>query len=119
MELSKKDKQAARAIIDKGLVQEFAHAMKDAAAIIGEWQSGGLPDREAYHKLYQHVRNRDKEIAHWYDGLKNSSLMYTVLHQYREGYITDDDLAGLSDESRAIISNFAGWEEEEREESAE
>jgi hypothetical protein len=106
MELTKRDKKAARIIIDKGLQKEYEKTLAGADVIIRDWQAGRLPNREAYGTLYQHVKDRDKLIAWRYDKMGGSQYINIVAVQYYEGLVGDEDIETLSDDAQAILMRW-------------
>lgn len=85
-QLSKSDKKIARACIDKGVDAEFREGLEIFEAIIHDWRSGQFSDnREAYHKLYQAVREKDKAIRRRYDGLTGSHWLGAVAAILHDG----------------------------------
>lgn len=107
MELSKKDKKAAHAVIDKGLDIEFARGLSKFEGILNKWKSGAFENnRAAYHELFKSVTNFDKHIARRYDGLSGSRYWLTVLEQLRDGVIHESDLEGFEAETRQKLMDI-------------
>ena len=107
MELSKKDKKLAREIIEKGLNLEFERALSRSEQVLKEWRAQALANHEAYQKLYRHIKDYDKRIAQLYDGLRPAAYLEVIAVQYRDGFITDEDIAGLSEEARKVLQRWA------------
>ncbi|MEO7767461.1 MAG: hypothetical protein ABIS01_08550, partial [Ferruginibacter sp.] len=105
-ELSKSDKKIARALIDKGADIEFKITLEQADKIIAEWKSGVSDNRTAYHKLLKNVDERNNRIANRYDGLTGSGYLPTVASIYVDGQITEDDIKGISEETRAVLNKW-------------
>lgn len=85
-ELSKREKKIAREAIEKGVLAEFEVGLTEAETIIKEWRKGGLDNRQAYHKLYQAIKDQDKHIARRYDGMRGSRYLLTVAAIFKDGY---------------------------------
>ena len=105
--LSKKEKAVLRQLIEKGVQAEFKKALDDAAVIIQKWQNNELTEREAYHKLFKSIHDKDKFIARRYDNVTGSHYVETVVAIYRDKQISDDDLSELSDDLREHIKRIA------------
>ena len=106
-QLSKSDKKIARACIDKGVDAEFKEGLEKFEKIIRDWRAGNFPgNREAYHQLYQAVREKDKAIGRRYDGLTGSRWLETVIAILHDGYISKEDIAGFSEETRMEIERW-------------
>jgi hypothetical protein len=103
MELSKANKKAARQIIEIGLQNEFRNGLTIAAAVIKEWESKGGDNKEYYYSLYSKIKDFDKHIARRYDAMKSSDYLFIMAAQLREGFITESDLAHLSEDVRQQI----------------
>ena len=103
MELSKKDKKAAREVIEKGLQREFIKGLGSFDKIISEWKNKTLDNRDAYLKLYKRVVSFDKHIGRRYDYVTGSKYLFTVASQLADGVITEDDLNDFSPEAKAAI----------------
>lgn len=106
-ELSKKEKKIARACIDKGFDAAFKEGLENCEAIISDWQQGKFSsNKEAYHKLYKAITDKDDAIARRYDGLTGSRYLITVAQLFFEKVITEDDIKDFSDETKAVIQLF-------------
>ncbi len=103
MELSKKDKRVARAIIEKGLQVEFAQILNEAKKILEEWKSRPMENREAYHLLFKSIYESDKHIAQRYDGMSGSKYVFILAAQLADGVISTDDLKDLSEEAMKSV----------------
>jgi hypothetical protein len=107
-DLSKVDKKAARAAIDKGLEAEFREGLENFEAILKDWRAGKFgANKEAYHKLYLAVDGKDTAISRRYDGLTGGRYLSTVAGIYRDGYIVEEDIAGFREETRETIKRWA------------
>lgn len=107
-ELSKADKKIARANIDKGIDAEFREGLETFEAVIRDWRAGKFSsNRDAYHKLFQAVREKDKAIGKRYDDLSGSRWLATVAAILHDGYISKEDIAGFSDEARMTIERWS------------
>jgi hypothetical protein len=103
MELSKANRKAARQIIEIGLQNEFRKGLSIAAAVIKEWESKAGDNQAYYHSLYSKIRDFDKHIARRYDGMRPSDYLFIIAAQLREGYISENDLASLSEEVKQQV----------------
>ena len=63
IELSKKDKKAARQVIEIGLLREFENGIQKIEEVIAQWQTDKSDSRKTYLKLYEVLTNHDKHIA--------------------------------------------------------
>lgn len=112
MELSKSDKKAARAIIEKGLQQEFASGLQQFSDILGKWDKNAPDHRETYHQLYTSVKEFDKHIARRYDDMRGSDYLYIIVAQLNDALINDADLINLSPETKNAIKRMSSIQSE-------
>jgi len=88
-ELSKKEKKIARECIDKGLEAAFKEGLEKSELVIRDWRQGKFSsDKEAYHKLYKAITDKDDAISRRYDGLTGSRYLVTVAQLFLEKVIT-------------------------------
>ena len=106
MELSKKDKKAAREIIETGLQKEFAKGLFAADTILTEWKNKATKNSEAYSSLYQQITRFDKHIARRYDNMKGSTYLIIIAAQLRDGIISENDLDEFSEEVRQAVKRI-------------
>lgn len=106
-ELSKKEKKIARICIDKGIDTAFKEGLENCAAVINDWQKGKFnSNKEAYHKLYKAISDKDYSIGGRYDGLTGSRYLITVAQLFSEKIITEEDIQEFSEQSQAAIRAF-------------
>jgi len=110
MELSKSDKKAARIIIEKGIMNEFANGLNEFSKILKDWEERISDNRETYHTLYKSIREFDKYIARMYDNITGSRYLLIIIAQFRNGVIEDSDLEGLSEETREKIKRVLSFD---------
>lgn len=113
-DLSKRDKKIARAAIEKGVNAEFKMGLENAEAIVAGWHKGNLDNREAYHKLYQVIKQQDKRIAQRYDDLGGSRYLFTITCILYEGQITEDDVKDFSDEAKDQMNRWIAFFKSEK-----
>lgn len=107
-ELSKAEKKVARAAIDKGLNAEFKEGLENFEAIITAWRKGKFTsNKEAYHKLFKAVEDKDSAISSRYDGLTGGRYLTTVMSIFMNGYIDEKDIEGFREETKEIIMCWA------------
>jgi len=107
-ELSKAEKKIARAAINKGLDAEFKEGLEKVEAIIKAWREGKFEtNKEAYHKVFKAVDDKDSAISRRYDGLTGGNYLITVASIYRDGNITEEDIAGFQTETKEVIKSWA------------
>ena len=61
---------------------------------------------ERYLKLYRLVEERDEKIANLFNDKRRSTAKLQLLLMHREGLLTNDQLAGFSDEIRSVIEHY-------------
>lgn len=106
-ELSKREKNIARACIDKGLDAEFREGLEKIEAIIADWRNGKFAgNKEAYHKMYNALDKKNRTIAKRYDGLGGSRWLITVAAILHDGYIAEEDIKDFSEETKDIIKRW-------------
>jgi hypothetical protein len=115
LELSKKDKKAARQIIEKGLLLEFEHGIQKIEKIIAQWQADNQDSRKTYVELYKTLQDHDKHISRRYDYMTGSKYILILVAQFMDGVISQDDLNILNEETKqyiiAVAKNLAGERE--------
>lgn len=107
MDLPKREKKIARALIDKGLNIEFANALDEFHEILVDWKSNSKDNKESYHKIYRAVIDNDKHIGRRYDGLTGSRYFITVVSLYIDGIISDEDINDFSEETKEKIKRMS------------
>lgn len=105
-ELSKAEKKLCRELIDKGIEAEFEAGIKNAEAIINKWKNKEMDNRTAYHAIHSEIRDHRKDLAFRYDGVTGSRYLDTVSYILADGFLTEDDIAGFSDDNRAYLKRF-------------
>lgn len=103
MNLSKSEKKIARIIIEKGLEKEFASGMELFYEILSDWKINHSDNKESYYKIYESVKQFDKQIARRYDNMKGSDYIFVIAAQFAEGIITENDLQEFSEETKQKI----------------
>jgi hypothetical protein len=115
LELGKKDKKAARQIIDKGLHIEFVQGVQKIEEIIVQWQADKSDARKTYSELYKALTAHDKHIAIRYDYMPGSKYLAILLAQFLDGIISEEDLSILSEPIKQYIISVAKSRGRERE----
>ena len=108
MELTKRERKIAREIIEVGLMKEFSNGLLEADKVLNDWKNNGMNNREAYHLLYQKIKNFDKHIARRYDGMTGSKYVFIVVAQLADGVITEEDLEKFPEDVQLKIKFMAG-----------
>ena len=110
-ELSKSEKKIARACIDKAIEAEFYEGLEKFEAILNDWRQGKFAgNKEAYHQLFKAVDKKDNAISKRYDNLTGSRWLITVAAVLHDGYISENDIKDLSNETKAVINTWVeGW----------
>lgn len=107
MDLSKKDKKAARAIIEKGLQAEYENSLRSCDAVLQQWKNKVTGNREAYMQLYETLFKCDKHIGRRYNHITGSRYLHIIAAQLYDEVISEDDLKELSDEAKQVVKNWA------------
>jgi hypothetical protein len=115
LDLSKKDKKAARQIIDKGLLKEFERGVKKIEEIIAQWQADKSDARKTYLELYKALTDHDKHIARRYDYMTGSKYLPIVVAQFIDGIINEDDLNILNEPTKQHVISMAKFLSGDRE----
>lgn len=106
MDLSKSDCKAARTIIEKGLLIEYANGLQEFDEIIQNWKATKSDNRDAYMALYDSVKKCDKHIARRYDNMKGSTYLRIIAAQMLDNVIDEQDLEQLSGEAQEFVLNL-------------
>lgn len=107
MELSKKEKQKAKALINTAVEKEFEVGLKSFDSIIQKWKSDETNSRDAYHEMFKRVQKFDKHIAYRYDKVSNDSLMFLVAELLLENLVSEIDLEVFREEVKDAIMFIA------------
>ena len=59
---------------------------------------------ERYLAIYDLIRERDKELGYMFDGLSRSSAIGKLLLIHRAGLLTEEEVAGFSEEIKNAIA---------------
>lgn len=106
-ELTKAEKKVARRCLDKGLDAEYRDGLERVEAVLRDWRKGQFKsNKETYHKLFDAVYTTDKAIAGRYDNLTGSRWLSTIVALLNDEYISDDDIADFSEETRVVIRRW-------------
>src|SRR5688572_33043768 len=100
IELSKKDKKAARQVIETGLLREFAVGIQKIEGIVAQWQTDKTDSRKTYLELFKTLTDHDKHIARRYDYMTGSKYVRIVIEQLIDDVISQDDLQHLNEDTR-------------------
>jgi hypothetical protein len=104
--LSKKDKKVVRALIDKGIAEDFKRGMEHFDQLIQQLKNSTKTPQDQYHKLYHEVRDFDKQISRMYDRLTGSNFLIILANQVLQTLIDETELNELSPEAKdQIISD--------------
>ena len=102
-EFTKKDNKLSRELINIAVEREFAFGLGNAGEIILQWQKKDIDVRDAYYKLFEHIKRFDKQIEKRYDGLKNSDLPLVISALLNEKIISEEEISDFSEEARRIL----------------
>lgn len=105
-DLSKSEKKLCRDLMAKGLENEFEAKIRDVEGFIAKWKNKEATNRETYHAIHGGIRDHRKHLAQLYDGVTGLHYLNTVGSILADGYITEDDIAGFSDENKAYLMSF-------------
>jgi len=105
MELSKKDKKAAREVIEKGLQREFEKGLSKTEKLLLNWRKGIKNNTETYQAVYKQIKNFDKHIAFRYNGIKGSRYLPTIIGQLLDDVLHEEDLADFSEEVQLYLKS--------------
>jgi hypothetical protein len=64
----------------------------------------GATSHQRYLAIYELIQNRDRELGRMFDGLSRSNAVEKLLLMHRAGLLTEDELAGFSEEIRSIVA---------------
>lgn len=103
--LSKKDKKIVRALIDKGIAEDFKRGMQHFDQLIQQLKSSPETPQEQYYKLYHEVRDFDKQISRMYDRLTGSNFLTILANQILQTLIDEAELDELSSEAKDQITS--------------
>ena len=84
-ELTKREKKAARAMIEKGLRKEMEGCLQELEAILADRRTNNKDVKETYYPLYKSLTDFDKHIAFRYNGIRGSHYLTIMIGQLRDG----------------------------------
>lgn len=113
MELTKSDKRAARAIIEKGLQHEMNNGLHEFWKTLNLWKEKNAAEKETYYKLYDQVKEFDKLIARRYDYMRGKDYLFVMAAQLTESLITESDLESLSDDAKNAVKKIISIRQED------
>lgn len=105
MELTKKDKKAARELIEIGLQRDFEDGLVKIEKILCNWRNKSLDNREAYHTVFKQVDQFNDYIASRYDNITGSHYLTTVVCLMMDKVVTENDLDDFSEEVQLYIKS--------------
>ena len=105
-EPTKAEKKVLRMAIDKGLQKDFVTAITEMDAVRAKWKEQPWDAGGTYHAMFRTMRDNDKYIARRYDGMTGGRYLMTVCMLYNEDKVTDEDLAGLREETMQRVRAF-------------
>ena len=106
-ELSKSQKKIARAVMDKGLDTHYRKALSEVESIIRKWNEGNFTsNREAYMKMFQRVKENDRNIGQIYDDKGGSRWVEVMANQLADGVISIEDLKDFEEE---VLNTIIVW----------
>jgi hypothetical protein len=100
---TKKDNKLARELISIAVEREFEIGLGKAGEIISQWQNKDIAVREAYYKLFEHVKKFDKQISKRYDSLKNSDFPLVISVLLNEKIIREEEIVDFSEDAKRIL----------------
>jgi hypothetical protein len=106
-DLSKADKKIIQELIQKGLQKEFETGLTAVESTLQKWRRDKTHNGDTCRALYKQIEDFDKYIARRYDGLGGSKYVPTVGMQLRDGLLTEEDIARLSEDAKALVKKFA------------
>jgi hypothetical protein len=65
-------------------------------------------NHERYGAIYGLIHDRDKELAHAFNGASRSKALFQLAHIYRLGLLTDEEMSRFSPETHEIIRSWLG-----------
>ncbi len=94
-------KKQLRMILDIALDRDYQKGLRIAREIVEAWESGEIPAKEAYLKLYRKIEDHDRNIERTYD-ITGSKYFITVAILLAQGVIFEDELSALPEEAREL-----------------
>ena len=119
MELSKADKRLCRELINTGLERECKHFVEQIQEIANDpippeqlnepySEKNGISVERVWHKryikLYNATERFNSHVAHRYDYITASKYLMCVAGLYMDHWLTDEEIARLSEEPRNYIN---------------
>ncbi len=111
-DLPKGQGKIAQEVIRRGLQKECADFMSQIKEFVNTPDTGERTPHDLYLELFRKVDAFDGHIAKRYNGLGGSRYIFTVINQYIDGVLTDDDLRLFNDEAYQNIRKILQKREE-------
>jgi hypothetical protein len=68
----------------------------------------GTSAHERYRTVYQLLQRRDRELGEAFDDLRRSTAWQQLAILRSRGLVTEEEMAGFSDETRGAVAVFRG-----------
>jgi len=99
-ELSEADWKYMRRLSPELLNRLCARINAETASILADMS---LSEHERYLKVYKHIHESDRIVAECFNDWRRSRLLERIISIIHFDLITEEELAGLSEEGRAIV----------------
>ena len=106
MDLTKSQKKKVRDLIDKAIFRDYTDGINHVKKLVNKFEEGKSDPREFYFKLYETVKEKDKQIAWRYDGLTGSRYLPALISLVHDGIVKTDELEILDAELRGYILSW-------------
>ena len=101
--IREKDWKRLRAMKDEKLAIACDRIFEKIERLI---EKKGDASHETYLKLWKTLRTEDRKIGDMFDDLKRSNALQKLTAWYRYKLLSDEELAGFTDETRDTIEFF-------------
>ena len=69
----------------------------------------GLSDHERFRRLFSHILDRNKDIAHCFNGLRRSTAVEQLLFWRKHGLLKDGQIAQFTPGLQALLADLQAW----------
>ena len=90
--------------LHRTLVERYCRRVLDEVESLIGAESQSAHDR--YGRLYGLIRDRDKEIARVFDGMRRSAALFQIEACRELGLLTDEEMSRFSDETQELIARW-------------
>lgn len=106
LDIREADWKRFRPVYQAALQRYCQRVLTEAARIAAGNGEDGASYQERYYKLYDLIKERDKELANMFDGQSRSKAVLQLAIMRKKGLVTDEEFATFSPELQERIQGI-------------